>query len=152
MIVIGLITWKVERVQLNLCFFMKSSTFTWNSKRNKLLWLFFTCEEEFIASPLVFCYVMWLGSLFEELNLPQKGPTKIYVDNKFANALARNPMFHDGSKHIDARYHFDWEHIFKKEVELIYVKTCDHVVDIFTKSLKFEYFQRRSGTKKKIRD
>ena len=76
----------------------------------------------------------------------------ICVDNKYAQALANNPMYHDRIKHIDTRYHFIQECIAKKEVELKYVKCHDQVADIFTKPLKFEDFQRlRSslGVKKK---
>jgi hypothetical protein len=31
---------------------------------------------------------------------------ELKVDNKFALALARNPIYHERSKHIDLRYHF----------------------------------------------
>ena len=75
------------------------------------------------------------------------------TDNKSAQALAKNPVFHDRSKHIDTRYHFIRDCIAKKEVKLEYVKTQDQIADIFTKPLKFEVFRRLRnsiGTKKKI--
>lgn len=75
----------------------------------------------------------------------QKETTKIYIDNRSAQELAKNPVFHERSKHIDTRYHFIRECIAKKEMELIYVKTQDQVADIFTKSLKFEDFRRLRG-------
>ncbi|RDX85285.1 hypothetical protein CR513_33561, partial [Mucuna pruriens] len=46
------------------------------------------------------------------------------------------------NKHTDTRYHFIRECIVKKEVELVHVKIQDQVVDIFTKTLKFEDFKR----------
>ncbi|KHN00057.1 Copia protein, partial [Glycine soja] len=61
-------------------------------------------------------------------------------DNRSAQELAKNPVFHERSKHIDTRYHFIRECITKKEVELTHVKTQDQVADIFTKPLKFEDF------------
>ena len=76
----------------------------------------------------------------------------ICADNKSAQALAKNSVYHNRSKHIDTRYQIIRECIAKKEVELKYVKSQDQVVDIFTKPLKFEDFQRlRSslGVKKK---
>jgi len=74
--------------------------------------------------------------------LLQKESTKIYVDNKYAQELAKNPVFHERSKHIDTRYHFIRECIIKKKVELTHVKNQDQVADIFTKPLKFKDFRR----------
>jgi len=85
--------------------------------------------------------------------LPQKEATEICIDNKSAQAFAKNPIFHDRSKHIDTRYHFIRECIASKEVELKYVKTQDQVADIFTKPLKIEDFRRMRamlGVRKEI--
>ena len=57
-------------------------------------------------------------------------------------ALAKNPVFHDQSKHIDTRYHYIRECITRKDVQVEYVKSHDQVADIFTKPLKHEDFIR----------
>ena len=88
------------------------------------------------------CHAIWLRKLLEELYLKKVEATKICIDNKSTQALAKNPVLHDRSKHINTRYHFIRECIDKKEVQLKYVKTQDQVADIFTKSLKFENFWR----------
>lgn len=64
------------------------------------------CEAEYVAATSYVCHAIWLRSLLKELNFPQEGPTEIYVDNQSAIALAKNPAFHDRSKHIDTKYHF----------------------------------------------
>ncbi|KAM1140054.1 hypothetical protein COP2_041331 [Malus domestica] len=74
--------------------------------------------------------------------MPQEEPMEIYVDNKSAIALAKNPVFHDRSKHIDTRYHYIRECITRKDVQVEYVKSQDQVADIFTKPLKQEDFIR----------
>ena len=74
--------------------------------------------------------------------MSQEVPTTIRMDNKSAIALAKNPTFHERSKHIDTRFHFIRHCIEKKEVKLAYVRTNDQVADIFTKPLKFEDFAR----------
>ena len=74
--------------------------------------------------------------------MEQKEATVVIIDNKSAQALAKNPVFHDRSKHIDTRYHFIRECIAKKEVELEYVRTNDQIADIFTKPLKYDIFQQ----------
>jgi transposase-like protein len=62
-------------------------------------------------------------SLLKELHMLQAEATKIFVDNKSALALAKNPIFHDQSKHIDTRYHFIRKCIARKEVQLEFMKS-----------------------------
>jgi hypothetical protein len=64
------------------------------------------------------------------------------VDNSSVITLAKNPIFHDKSKHIDTRFYYLWDSITNKEVEVKYVKTQDHVADIFTKPLKNDVFAK----------
>ena len=72
----------------------------------------------------------------------QEEVTKIFVDNKSALALAKNPVFHDRSKPIDTRYHFIRECIARKEVHLEFVKSHDQVADILTKPIKYDTFNK----------
>jgi hypothetical protein len=74
--------------------------------------------------------------------MSQEKPTKIYVDNSLAIALAKNIIFHDKSKHIDTRFHYLRYCIANKEIEVKYVKTQDQVADIFTKPLKYDVFAK----------
>ena len=74
------------------------------------------------------------------MNFVQNMPTKIFCDNKSILALAKNPIFHCQSKHIDVRFHFLRELVNEKVVEIVFCKTEDQVADIFTKALKKETF------------
>ncbi|CAJ2639360.1 unnamed protein product [Trifolium pratense] len=120
-------------------FYIGNTTFTWMSKKQSIVTLS-TCEAEYVAATSCVCHAIWLRNLLKELSLPQKEPTKIFVDNKSAIALAKNPVFHDRSKHIDTRYHYIRECVSNNDVKLEYVKTNDQVADIFTKPLKREHF------------
>jgi hypothetical protein len=101
-----------------------------------------TCEAEYVAATSSVCHAVWLRSLLKELHMSQEEATEIFVDNKSALALAKNPVFHDRSKHIDTRYHFIRECIARKEVQLEFVKSQDQVADIFTKPLKYDTFYK----------
>ncbi|KAK2981078.1 LOW QUALITY PROTEIN: hypothetical protein RJ640_012033 [Escallonia rubra] len=116
-------------------FYMGDTAFTWSSKKQPIVTLS-TCEAEYVAATSCVCQAIWLRFLLRELHLPQKESTEIFVDNKSAIALAKNPVFHDRSKHINTRYHYIRECITEKAVELKYVKSQDQVADIFTKPLK----------------
>ncbi|RDY08990.1 hypothetical protein CR513_06716, partial [Mucuna pruriens] len=119
-------------------FFMGGCAFTWNSKKQVIVTLS-TCEAEYVAATSYMCKATWLRRLLKEFNMKQEESTKIHIDNKSAQILAKNP---ERSKHIDIRYHFIRECIVKKEVKLVHVKTQYQVVNIFTKPLKFEDFRR----------
>ena len=72
----------------------------------------------------------------------------IYCDNQGAIALAKNPLFHARTKHIDIQHHFVREKVAEGDVELEYVATGDQVADGLTKTLpkdKFCAFRKALG-------
>ncbi|RDX94898.1 hypothetical protein CR513_22662, partial [Mucuna pruriens] len=101
-----------------------------------------TCEAEYVVATSCTCQAIWLRRLLKEFNNNQEESTKIHIDNKSTQVLAKNLVFHERSTHRDTRYHFIKECIVKKEVELVHVKTQDQVANIFIKSPKFEDFRR----------
>ena len=76
------------------------------------------------------------------MELKQEGPTIIQVDNESAIELAKNPVNHERSKHIDVRFHFIREHVKEGSVELRHVASRNQTADIFTKPLSKEVFDR----------
>ena len=54
--------------------------------------------------------------------------------------MAKNAVFQDRNKHIDTLYHYIRGCIADKKVQLKYVKSQDHITDMFMKSLKREDF------------
>ncbi|GKE28462.1 hypothetical protein Tco_1443846 [Tanacetum coccineum] len=76
--------------------------------------------------------------------------TKIpmYCDSKSAISISCNPVQHSHTKHINIRYHFIKEHVEKGTIELYFVGTEYHLVDLFTKALpkeRFEYLVHKIG-------
>ncbi|KAL2235602.1 UNVERIFIED_CONTAM: Retrovirus-related Pol polyprotein from transposon TNT 1-94 [Sesamum indicum] len=82
------------------------------------------------------------GVLKEEVYITQPLGYVVQGQENKAIALAKNPVLHEKSKHIDTRYHFIRECISKEEVKLEYVKSQDQVANIFTKPLKSDVFKR----------
>ena len=80
--------------------------------------------------------------------MPQDEPTEIRVDSKAAIDLAKNPVYHEKSKHIDMRYHSIREHIKRGEVSVVKVTSKEQAADILTKALpkaSFEEGKRKLG-------
>ena len=49
---------------------------------------------------------VWLKRLVNELKIYADEAVLVHQDNQGAIALAKNPVFHQKTKHIDLRYHF----------------------------------------------
>ena len=57
------------------------------------------------------------------------------VDNQPTIALAKNPVIHDRSKHIDIKFHFLRNCADGGQIVIEFVKTGRQLADILTKSL-----------------
>ena len=58
------------------------------------------------------------------------------VDNQPAITLAKNPVLHDRSKHIDIKFHFLQDCIDGGQIVIEFVETGRQLADILTKSLR----------------
>jgi hypothetical protein len=56
--------------------------------------------------------------------------------------MADNPVEHNRTKHIDIRYHFLRDHQQKGDIKIVYVRTHNQLVDIFTKPLDEKTFSK----------
>ena len=65
-----------------------------------------TAEAEYIALGSVVQEAMWLHQLLSDLRCDVKTPMEILEDNQGAIVMAKNPVVHKRSKHIDIRHHF----------------------------------------------
>ncbi len=111
-----------------------SAAVTWSSKKQPTVGLSST-KAEYMGAAMATCEVAWFRKLLGDLGLHVDRQVVIYCDNLNNNQLARNPMFHARTKHIEVHYHFIREKILAGEIDFIYVSTKDQVADIFTKVL-----------------
>lgn len=116
---------------------------SWKSKRQQTIALS-SCEAEYMALTCATQEAIFLSQLIRDMvKNYQPGKIILYGDNQGALALAKNPISHKRSKHIDIKYHFIRSHVQNGTIELTYVPTEDNIADIFTKSVskfKFERF------------
>jgi membrane-bound inhibitor of C-type lysozyme len=98
-------------------FFLGGNIITWSSQKQKVVSLS-SCESEYIAAALAVCQGVWLSRLLAELTHSNVKKFRLMIDNKSAEELSRNPVFHERSKHIDTRYHFIREAVADGVVDL----------------------------------
>jgi hypothetical protein len=94
-----------------------------------------TCKAEYVAAAMAACQVVCLRRLLGELTGVEARPPALMVDNKRAIALAKNPVLHDRSKHIDIKFHFIRNCIDGGQIVIKFVETGRELADILTKAL-----------------
>ncbi|WVZ09086.1 hypothetical protein V8G54_022432 [Vigna mungo] len=101
-----------------------------------------SCEAEYISATETACQCTWIEAILQELKIVKCRPTRLKIDNKSAIDLAKNPISHGRSKHIETKYHYLREQVSKGKLELSYCKTDEQEADIFTKALRQSRFER----------
>jgi hypothetical protein len=56
-------------------------------------------------------------------------------DSTSAISVAKNPVLHSKTKHLEVRYHFMRDNVEKGNIDLIHVPTEKQLADILTKPL-----------------
>lgn len=133
-----------------MVFYLNKSLITWTSQKQKCVALS-SCEAEFMAATAAACQAVWLRKLLAQITEYDIGPVTLFIDNKSAIDLAKNPVFHGRSKHIDIRYHFIRECVENGEIIVKHVRSEEQRADLLTKALaaaKFEIMRNLLGVVK----
>jgi hypothetical protein len=114
--------------------FLGAAPIAWQSLKQKIVALS-TCEAEYVAAATAACQAVWLRWLLGELTGEEAHLPALMVDNQPAIALAKNPVLHDRSKHIDIKFHFLRDCVDGGQIVIEFVETGRQLADILTKSL-----------------
>ena len=120
-------------------FFLANGAISWLSKKQATVALS-TAESEYIALSQAAQEAIWLRRLLQDIGMKFESPTQVNEDNQGAIAMAKNPVAHARTKHIDIRYHFVREAIQDKEIVVKYIPTHEMIADILTKALPRQQF------------
>jgi hypothetical protein len=93
-----------------------------------------SCEAEYIAAFTASTQALWLVRLLGDLGR-DTGAVELRVDSKSALALAKNPVFHEWSKHIRVRYHFIRGCLEEGSFKACYINTNDQLADLLISPL-----------------
>ncbi|RVW35969.1 Retrovirus-related Pol polyprotein from transposon TNT 1-94 [Vitis vinifera] len=116
------------------CSFVWGNLVTWRSKKQSVV-ARSSAEAEFRAMAQGICKGIWLNRLLEELRVPLKHPMVLYCDNQAAISIAKNPVHHDRTKHVEIDRHFIKEKIEEGVFKVSYTPTNCQTTDILTKAL-----------------
>ncbi|KAI0501654.1 hypothetical protein KFK09_016599 [Dendrobium nobile] len=121
------------------CTFLGPNLISWTVKKQVTVAKSST-EAEYGSLSAAVSDVVWLRRLAQELNLSQQSPTTIHCNNTSAIAIAKNPVFHARTKHIEIDYHFIRQQISSGTIKLEHISSTDQVADILTKSFSISRF------------
>ena len=95
-----------------------------------------------MAAAVCACQGVWMKRILKELGHSDGDCTIVMRDNSSTIKLSKNPVMYGRSKHIDVRFHFLRNLAKDGTIELLHCGSQDQVVDIMTKPLKLEVFQK----------
>ena len=115
-------------------FTLNGGAISWKSSKQKSM-AKSTCEAEYMGQSDAAQEAVWARSLLSELGECLNDPTPIFGDNQGAIALAKNPIDHKRTRHINVSYHFVRELITNGTLTLTYIPTNEMIADGLTKAL-----------------
>jgi hypothetical protein len=122
-------------------FSLGSGVISWCSKKQDTV-AQSSAEAEYLAAGLATQQSLWLRRILEDIGEKQEESLLLHCDNKSAIAMAKNPVFHSRTRHINIKHHFIRSVIEDGDVQLVFCSSQDQLADIFTKALPRGRFQQ----------
>ncbi|XP_019227532.1 PREDICTED: uncharacterized protein LOC109208835 [Nicotiana attenuata] len=128
-----------------LCVSFGGSLISWKSKKQQVVSLS-SAEAEYKALSKFGAELSWLARLFSDLGMPLSAPIPVICDSMAAIHIAKNPVFHERTKHIELDGHFIRTKLADGLISLSHIHTASQPADVFTKSLADVYNPLKART------
>ncbi|WVZ97190.1 hypothetical protein U9M48_042743 [Paspalum notatum var. saurae] len=112
------------------CQLLGTSLVSWSSRKQASVSLS-TTEAEYIAAASCCSQLLWMKATLSDFGL-RFGKIPLLVDSTSAISVAKNPVLHSRTKHIDLN------HYEKGDIDLVHVASENRLADIFTKPLELQ--------------
>ena len=116
------------------------SPISWKSKKQSTVSRS-SSESEYRAMASAASEIIWVLRLLSELGVHHLQPVTLHCDSQSAIHIAKNPVFHERTKHIEVDCHFTRDKVLEGLIQLTCLPTKSQVADLFTKALPSPYFK-----------
>jgi hypothetical protein len=110
-----------------------NGTIGWRSHKQDVVALS-SAEGEYVALTECNQDLLWAANVLEEITQVKPSLT-LYTDNQSSMQIAKNPIYHHGTQHMNFRYHFIRDHFESKTIDLKYIPSTSLQTDLLTKNL-----------------
>ncbi|XP_025791870.1 uncharacterized protein LOC112873054 [Panicum hallii] len=129
-----------HRSTSRFCIYLEDSLVSWSSKRQTTVSRSSAgAEYRGVANAMSEC--SWLRHLLGELHCNVHKATVAYCDNISSVYMARNPVHHRRTKHIELDIHFVREKVALGKLRVLQIPSARQFADIFTKGLPMSLFE-----------
>jgi hypothetical protein len=128
-------------------FFLGDSLVAWVSKKQGSIYVS-TTEAKYIIVATCCTQILWMIQTLANLKVTYTDPIPLHCDNTSSISVSKNLVLHSKTKHVPIKYHFLREQVTNKIIQLNYIPSTEHIVDIFTKQLAatpFGYLRQKLG-------
>ncbi|CAM8999786.1 unnamed protein product [Rhodiola kirilowii] len=93
-----------KRSLIGFCVLLGDSLISWKTKKQTTVSRS-SAKSEYRSMAQTTCELVWLHGLLRDLHITVPTPIAIYCDNNAALHIAKNPVYHERTKHVEVDCH-----------------------------------------------
>lgn len=107
-----------------------------------------SAEAEYRSMSTIASELVWISSVMKDLLIPNTQTVTLYCDNKAAQHIAANPVFHECTKHLNIDCHYVRDKVIEGFLQNTHVSSEEQLANLMTKPLgesRHRYLSSRLG-------